>query len=162
MADAPPPEKRPADAAAGGDEKRPKDGAGEEPTGLKCADGTPWVPVTGTLVPIVGGKEGMKQEWTMIELQGDLHCSAPSMEGQKIGDLELRDGVPYLTIGIHELQGKFVDLKKPFVVLDPQQDGDTTVHTARGVECRSSFTVKGVIRRKVLFKNRFVAAPRPR
>ena len=32
-----------------------------EGTGLKRADGTPWEPITGTLVPIVGGKEGLKQ-----------------------------------------------------------------------------------------------------
>ena len=34
-----------------------------EGTGLKRADGTPWEPITGTVVPIVGGKEGLKQEW---------------------------------------------------------------------------------------------------
>ena len=59
-----------------------------------------------------------------------------------------------MTIGIHELEGEFVTLKKPFVVLDPQQDEDETVTTCRGVECRSKFTVAGVIRRKVLFKLR--------
>ena len=52
------PQKR--DAAASEDEqnaKKPKTGG----TGLKRADGTPWEPITGTLVPIVGGKEGLKQ-----------------------------------------------------------------------------------------------------
>ena len=66
----------------------------------------------------------------------------------------MRDGTPFLTIGIHELEGEFVTLKKPFVVLDPQQEEDETVTTCRGVECRSKFTVAGVIRRKVLFKLR--------
>ena len=52
------PQKR--EAAASEDEqnaKKPKTGG----TGLKRADGTPWEPITGTLVPIVGGKEGLKQ-----------------------------------------------------------------------------------------------------
>ena len=67
---------------------------------------------------------------------------------------ETLNGTPFLTIGIHELEGEFVTLKKPFVVLDPQQEEDETVTTCRGVECRSKFTVAGVIRRKVLFKLR--------
>ena len=148
-----PPAKR--DAAAASEEpetnKKQKTEGG---TGLKRADGTPWEPITGTLVPIVGGKEGLKQEWTMIELQGDLVKKTESWDNQKLGDLEVRDGTPFLTIGIHELEGEFVTLKKPFVVLDPQQEEDETVTTCRGVECRSKFTVAGVIRRKVLFKLR--------
>ena len=148
-----PPAKR--DAAAASEEpetnKKQKTEGG---TGLKRADGSPWEPITGTLVPIVGGKEGLKQEWTMIELQGDLVKKTESWDNQKLGDLEVRDGTPFLTIGIHELEGEFVTLKKPFVVLDPQQEEDETVTTCRGVECRSKFTVAGVIRRKVLFKLR--------
>ena len=91
---------------------------------------------------------------TMIELQGDLVKKTEAFDNQKLGDLEVRDGTPFLTIGIHELEGEFVTLKKPFVVLDPQQEDDETVTTCRGVECRSKFTVAGVIRRKVLFKLR--------
>ena len=90
----------------------------------------------------------------MIELQGDLIKKTETFDNQKLGDLEVRDGTPFLTIGIHELEGEFVTLKKPFVVLDPQQEEDETVTTCRGVECRSKFTVAGVIRRKVLFKLR--------
>ena len=58
MAEVPPP-KRDA-AAAGEDEQNTKKQKTEGP-GLKRADGTPWEPITGTLVPIVGGKEGLKQ-----------------------------------------------------------------------------------------------------
>ena len=160
--------------AAGSEEPATNKKQKTEGTGLKRADGTPWEPITGTLVPIVGGKEGLKQEWcnaasasrqarvatvsvphrTMIELQGDLIKKTETFDNQKLGDLEVRDGTPFLTIGIHELEGEFVTLKKPFVVLDPQQEEDETVTTCRGVECRSKFTVAGVIRRKVLFKLR--------
>ena len=166
------PQKR--DAAASEDEQTTKKQKTEGGTGLRRADGSPWEPITGTLVPIVGGKEGLKQEWcdaasascqgymktvsvprrTMIELQGDLIKKTEAFDNQKLGDLEVRDGTPFLTIGIHELEGEFVTLKKPFVVLDPQQDEDETITTCRGVECRSKFTVAGVIRRKVLFKLR--------
>ena len=54
------PQKR--DAAAASEEpdtsKKQKTEGG---TGLRRADGSPWEPITGTLVPIVGGKEGLKQ-----------------------------------------------------------------------------------------------------
>ena len=63
----------------------------------------------------------------MIELQGDLIKKTEAFDNQKLGDLEVRDGTPFLTIGIHELEGEFVTLKKPFVVLDPQQEEDETV-----------------------------------
>ena len=52
---------------------------------------------------------------TMIELHGRPR---PPWDNQKLGDLTARDGTPFLTIGIHELEGEFVT-RKPFVVLDP-------------------------------------------
>ena len=55
------PQKRDAAAASEDDQTTKKQKT--EGTGLKRADGTPWEPITGTLVPIVGGKEGLKQEW---------------------------------------------------------------------------------------------------
>ena len=59
MAEVPPP-KRDA-AAAASEEPETNKKQKTEGTGLKRADGTPWEPITGTLVPIVGGKEGLKQ-----------------------------------------------------------------------------------------------------
>ena len=59
MAEVPPP-KRDAATAASEDSATTKKQK-TEGTGLKRADGTPWEPITGTLVPIVGGKEGLKQ-----------------------------------------------------------------------------------------------------
>ena len=53
------PQKRDAAAASEDDQTNKKQKTGG--TGLKRADGTPWEPITGTLVPIVGGKEGLKQ-----------------------------------------------------------------------------------------------------
>ena len=57
--------------------------------------------------------------------------------------LRAQGSTPFLTIGIHRLEGKFVDLKKPLVVLDPSSDDDA-----------SKFVVAGVVRRKALFKMR--------
>ena len=58
MAEVPPPKR---DAAASEEPETNKKQKTEGGTGLKRADGTPWEPITGTLVPIVGGKEGLKQ-----------------------------------------------------------------------------------------------------
>ena len=55
------PQKRDAAAASEDDQTNKKQKTAEGGTGLKRADGTPWEPITGTLVPIVGGKEGLKQ-----------------------------------------------------------------------------------------------------
>ena len=55
------PQKRDTAAASEDDQTNKKQKT--EGTGLKRADGSPWEPITGTLVPIVGGKEGLKQEW---------------------------------------------------------------------------------------------------
>ena len=60
MAEVPPPKR---DAAAASEEPETNKKQKTEGTGLKRADGSPWEPITGTLVPIVGGKEGLKQEW---------------------------------------------------------------------------------------------------
>ena len=56
-----PPAKRDAAAPASEEPETNKKQKTEGGTGLKRADGTPWEPITGTLVPIVGGKEGLKQ-----------------------------------------------------------------------------------------------------
>ena len=61
---------------------------------------------------------------------------------EELGTLEVVASKPFLTIGIHRLEGKFVDLKKPLVVLDPAPGDGAT------------FTVAGVVRRKALFKLR--------
>ena len=60
MAEVPPPKR---DAAAASEDEQNTKKQKTEGTGLKRADGSPWEPITGTLVPIVGGKEGLKQEW---------------------------------------------------------------------------------------------------
>ena len=62
------PQKR--DAAAASEDEQTTKKQKTEGTGLTRADGSPWEPITGTLVPIVGGKEGLKQEWSTQRPQG--------------------------------------------------------------------------------------------
>jgi len=96
---------------------------------------------TGAVVPIVSDG-GMAREYSMFELQGTLERHGVPFDGEELGTLEVVASKPFLTIGIHRLEGKFVELKKPLVVLDPAPgDGKT-------------FTVAGVVRRKALFKLR--------
>ena len=73
---------------------------------------------------------------------------------QVLGELEIRDGNPFLTIGIHELEGRFETLKKPYAVLEPKPDGDEVETVARGVICKSKFIVKGIVKVKAMFKMR--------
>ena len=46
--------------------------------------------ITGQLIPIEGGKEGMKQEYSMFELQGTLERHGVPFDGQELGQLELK------------------------------------------------------------------------
>ena len=95
---------------------------------------------TGSVVPIVSDG-GMGTEYSMFELQGTLERHGRPFDGEELGTLEVKAGTPFLTIGIHRLEGKFVDLKKPMVVLDPTKD-------------TGQFVVAGVVRRKAIFKLR--------
>lgn len=97
-------------------------------------------------IPIEGG--GTSREATIIELQGSLLSSTGEYAGQPIGDLEVRDGTPFLTIGIHQLEGKFVDLAKPIAVMQRED---------------RRFVVEYLVRRKILFKNRpkLLVQPKP-
>ena len=97
---------------------------------------------TGVVVPIVSDG-GMKTEYTIFELQGTLERHGVPFDGEELGALELVRGTPFLTIGIHRLEGKFVNLKKPMVVLDPAHDKDD-----------KKFVVAGIAKRKALFKLR--------
>ena len=58
--------------------------------------------------------------------------------------------------------GGICDAEEALRGLGPAAGGGRDGHTCRGVECRSKFTVAGVIRRKVLFKLRTARARRAR
>ncbi|KAI3438097.1 hypothetical protein D9Q98_000539 [Chlorella vulgaris] len=102
------------------------------------------------LIPITS-EDGSAASWAMIEMQGELERKDGGSldEAFDVGTLSTSStGAVLLTIGYHQLEGKRLELKKPFVVMDREQgaDGEST-----------HYKVIGVIREKILFK----ARPRP-
>ncbi|KAK7380288.1 hypothetical protein VNO78_32796 [Psophocarpus tetragonolobus] len=97
--------------------------------------------------------EGNCEEWGIIEVQGvvepqpGFHDSLPNLH---IGTLcrPSSQEVYTFTVGYHELTGSKVPLKKPMVVLKKVKhpDGESG--------CKVELQVVGVIRHKILFKNR--------
>ncbi|XP_063232058.1 chromosome transmission fidelity protein 8 homolog isoform X2 [Bacillus rossius redtenbacheri] len=88
-------------------------------------------------------------EWAVVELQGDLESrSRRSLFDQFIGDLHFTTkGVPVLIIGHHILYGKEVSLEKPFAVME-------RAHPQPSPGAPTEYVVKGLVRRKLLFKTR--------
>eukprot|EP00588_Corethron_pennatum_P023624 CAMPEP_0194313304 /NCGR_PEP_ID=MMETSP0171-20130528/10191_1 /TAXON_ID=218684 /ORGANISM="Corethron pennatum, Strain L29A3" /LENGTH=162 /DNA_ID=CAMNT_0039068203 /DNA_START=115 /DNA_END=599 /DNA_ORIENTATION=+ len=65
-------------------------------------------------------------EWSMVELNGQLmlpasssgNSDSPNDKNMELGSISVDDkGCPKMIIGSHELEGKFVELKKPLVVM---------------------------------------------
>ncbi|KAG2189372.1 hypothetical protein INT44_004514 [Umbelopsis vinacea] len=64
----------------------------------------------------------------LIEFQGTLECEQDDIRGLKVGDLEENDqGMLFLTVGHHKLEGKKTKLSKPLAVITKrfQQDVDS-------------------------------------
>ncbi|CAL5220977.1 g3085 [Coccomyxa viridis] len=107
----------------------------------------------------------------MIEMQGELERKGAIDPDQEfpVGQLRLsktRADTVELTIGYHLLEGKMVDLKKPFAILEKQSTPvDVDAMEEDGVvQCNTEYKVVGVIRRKCLFKNRpraIITKPEP-
>ncbi|KAJ3693274.1 hypothetical protein LUZ60_008754 [Juncus effusus] len=102
------------------------------------------------------GEESCK-EWAILELQGVVEAQpsvAGRIRGLEIGKLccSSSSQVNYtLTVGYHELSGTKVSLKKPLLVLKKKK----TVQT-EGPICNNEVELEviGIIRQKLLFKNR--------
>mmetsp|Transcript_42634 Transcript_42634/g.101237 ORF Transcript_42634/g.101237 Transcript_42634/m.101237 type:complete len:109 (+) Transcript_42634:160-486(+) len=99
------------------------------------------------MIAPVGCACGVCPQWTMIELQGELALNDPensTLEGLDLGVLCLqKTGDIHITIGYHQLDGKVVQLKKPFVLLAKDHEGQA-----------HKFKVAGIVKQKILFKTR--------
>ncbi len=112
-------------------------------------------------------------EWSIIELQGDLEIeSGESLSKKFMGDLHYNsDGTPVLILGHHVLFGKVLSLEKPFLLLkktrtnvptkiqidDDDEDNLKENDDPPETKTLTSYIVKAVIRKKLLFNKR----PRP-
>ncbi|KAL5022738.1 hypothetical protein ScPMuIL_001893 [Solemya velum] len=104
----------------------------------------------------VAGASADCPEWVLIDLQGSLETRHPvPLSGRFVGDLHFtQKDVPILIIGHHILYGKTVHLEKPFAVLvKKERSADTSMETDQNVS-GTSYHVKALIRRKLLFKTR--------
>ncbi|KAK6275567.1 PREDICTED: putative uncharacterized protein DDB_G0287975 isoform X1 [Theobroma cacao] len=97
-------------------------------------------------------------EWAIIELQGVVEVQPSfqdSLQNLTIGQLcrpSSQESYTF-TVGYHELTGSKVALKKPMLVLKKIKcmDGD---QSDEATSSRVELDVVGVIRHKILFKNR--------
>ncbi|KAL4441215.1 hypothetical protein ABPG77_011452 [Micractinium sp. CCAP 211/92] len=99
------------------------------------------------LVPLTA-EEGSSRPWALLEMQGELERKDGGSleEAFNVGTLSVSSsGSVLLTIGYHQLEGKRMELKKPFAVLDKAEGGE------RG---EAGYKVIGVVREKILFKAR--------
>ncbi|XVF53629.1 hypothetical protein PTKIN_Ptkin05aG0114000 [Pterospermum kingtungense] len=104
-------------------------------------------------------------EWAIIELQGIVEVQPSvqhSLQNLQIGQLCRPSSQENytLTVGYHELTGSKVALKKPMLVLKKIKCLDEATASSSRVE----LDVVGVIRHKILFKNRpkaLISGPQP-
>lgn len=96
-------------------------------------------------------------------MQGDLQSrSNKSLNDQFIGDLHyLKNGTPVLIVGHHILHGKETSLGKPMIVLEKKRsqnsDNRDDNNDLKKIESSTSYIVKAIIHKKLLFK----ARPKP-
>ncbi|KAM0938804.1 putative chromosome transmission fidelity protein [Dioscorea sansibarensis] len=95
-------------------------------------------------------------EWAIVELQGVVESQVSSIgtrvEGLEIGNLCCSSSSPEIytfTVGYHELSGTKIALKKPLLVLRKHKDDVENVKNPR-----AELEVVGIIRHRILFKNR--------
>lgn len=103
------------------------------------------------------------REWAVVELQGQIESTEPSLSGMDLGTLTIApDGAPELVIGNHRLRGTVAALAKPLAVCRSvlrggARDGDDAPAdgAADGDEpAVEALEVCGVVKRKYVFTKR--------
>ncbi|XP_039138978.1 putative uncharacterized protein DDB_G0287975 [Dioscorea cayenensis subsp. rotundata] len=98
-------------------------------------------------------------EWAIVELQGVVESQVSSIgtriEGLEIGNLcrssSSSQETYTFTIGYHELSGSKIALKKPLLVLKKHKNDDDDEEMKNP---RVELEVIGIVRHRILFKNR--------
>ncbi|XP_022764892.1 methyl-CpG-binding domain-containing protein 13-like isoform X2 [Durio zibethinus] len=108
-------------------------------------------------------------EWAIIELQGVVEVQPSfqdSLQNLRIGQLcrpSSQENYTF-TVGYHELTGSKVALKKPMLVLKKIKCMGTDQSDEATSSSRVELDVVGIIRHKILFKNRpkaLISGPQP-
>ena len=90
--------------------------------------------------------EGGVPEWAIVELQGLIQTKKEGItEATVVGDLHYsnRNKHPVLVLGHHILNGKEQKLEQPMAVIEKVV-----------VEDKTSYKVKAIVKKKLLFKSR--------
>lgn len=117
------------------------------------------------IIPITGDSSAGDNEWTILELNGELivPVELPSEDKPQtrvlgpdqveLGALHFQDEkTTKLILGSHELKGTIEHLKQPFCVFEKQR-GCTTEGTDAEHQSDLQYKVAGVITKKLLFNN---------
>mmetsp|Transcript_2345 Transcript_2345/g.3241 ORF Transcript_2345/g.3241 Transcript_2345/m.3241 type:complete len:165 (+) Transcript_2345:269-763(+) len=120
------------------------------------------------------GSSSLREEWDMIELQGTLGLLGDvnmgknqkqnqkfqkknELKGLELGSLSFqKNGKPTLTIGSNLLEGKIENVKKELAILQKKQthSNKNKISNDRLSSEGTFFEIKGVIKRKIIFKTR--------
>lgn len=86
---------------------------------------------------------GREDELCILEFQGEI---TGEFDGNKLGSIKLNDDkTAVMLVGRHKLEGRLVELKSPFLVVEKTSDAG------------GSLLIQGVAKSKIIFKHRAVA-----
>lgn len=123
------------------------------------------------VIPIHGDSSSCNNEWTVIEVNGELVVPAelPTAENQivkvvgpnqvELGSLRFQDEkTPVMVLGSHELKGTIEILKQPFCVFEKERGVITALSTESSDDKENGesqgdlrYKVVGIITKKLLF-----------
>jgi len=101
------------------------------------------------LIKVLNSEQAGCHEWCLLEFQGEI---VGDMVGE-LGQIEMKNDVAYMDLGQHTLEGVVVKLKAAFLVIEKEKAA-----ADRDANTSSPLEVRGVVRNKIIFKQR----PKPK
>mmetsp|Transcript_8049 Transcript_8049/g.11071 ORF Transcript_8049/g.11071 Transcript_8049/m.11071 type:complete len:138 (+) Transcript_8049:89-502(+) len=98
-------------------------------------------------------QHGEIKEWTIVDLQGELEPphNQTSIDGLNLGKLTVKEkGQANLSIGNLELEGKLIDLPKPYLVLQKNENADSMQTDTSNIH----YDVAAIVKSRFVFKTR--------